>query len=192
MPLKHNLTQNKSSLVNKVNDTSLLHQHNLTQNKSPLVNKVINTSCYIQHQNSIYLHQRCATLFSFHSFPSMTSLTQKHIQLSSVHWLTGSLEGHEGQFSRDPLPVFPAGGPCEQFWHGAGMSALRCCPSSISSADRGITKVPWRTVLERLLWRATCLNHASFHLLIVARRDSCGPTRKLIVLRIQLFVLCSK
>ena len=23
-----------------------------------------------------------------------------------------------GRFSRDPLPVFPAGDPCEQFWHG--------------------------------------------------------------------------
>ena len=28
--------------------------------------------------------------------------------------------GHEGRFSRDPLPVFSAGGPCEQFWHGKG------------------------------------------------------------------------
>ena len=26
--------------------------------------------------------------------------------------------GHEGRFSRDPLPVFSAGGPCEQFKHG--------------------------------------------------------------------------
>ena len=28
--------------------------------------------------------------------------------------------GHERQFSRDPLPVFSAGGPCEHFWHGQG------------------------------------------------------------------------
>ena len=29
------------------------------------------------------------------------------------------MEGkHEGRFSRDPLPVFPAGGLCEQFLHG--------------------------------------------------------------------------
>ena len=27
---------------------------------------------------------------------------------------------HEGQFSRDPLPVFSAGGPCGQFWRGQG------------------------------------------------------------------------
>ena len=26
------------------------------------------------------------------------------------------------RFSRDPLPVFSAGGPCEQFWHGQGCS----------------------------------------------------------------------
>ena len=25
--------------------------------------------------------------------------------------------GHEERFSRDPLPVFSAGGRCEQFWH---------------------------------------------------------------------------
>ena len=24
----------------------------------------------------------------------------------------------EGGFTSDPLPVFSAGGPCEQFWHG--------------------------------------------------------------------------
>ena len=28
--------------------------------------------------------------------------------------------GHEGRFSGDPLPVFSAGGHCEQFWHGQG------------------------------------------------------------------------
>ena len=28
--------------------------------------------------------------------------------------------GHEGRFNRDPLQVFSAGGPCEQFWHGQG------------------------------------------------------------------------
>ena len=28
--------------------------------------------------------------------------------------------GHEGQFSRDPLPVFSEGGACKQFWHGQG------------------------------------------------------------------------
>ena len=35
-------------------------------------------------------------------------------------------------------------------------------------------------VLERLSWRVTCLNLASFRLLAVARRGPCGPTRKLL------------
>ena len=30
--------------------------------------------------------------------------------------------GHEGRFSRDPLPVHSAGGHREQFWHGQGRS----------------------------------------------------------------------
>ena len=41
-------------------------------------------------------------------------------QFTSVPWLIGSSRGHEGRFSRYSLPVFPAGGPCEQFWHGQG------------------------------------------------------------------------
>ena len=28
--------------------------------------------------------------------------------------------GHKGRLSRGPLPVFSAGGLCEQFWHGRG------------------------------------------------------------------------
>ena len=44
-----------------------------------------------------------------------------HINTSPVQlrpltdWVVGV---HEGRFSRDALPVFSAGGPCEQFWHG--------------------------------------------------------------------------
>ena len=30
----------------------------------------------------------------------------------------GEGPGHEGRFSRDPLPIFSAGGPCEFVWHG--------------------------------------------------------------------------
>ena len=30
----------------------------------------------------------------------------------------GSRDGHDRRFSRDPLPVFSAGGHCEQLWHG--------------------------------------------------------------------------
>ena len=42
------------------------------------------------------------------------------------------------------------------------------------------SKVPRRMILERLSWRTARPNHASFRLLTVARRDSCGLTRKLI------------
>ena len=53
-----------------------------------------------------------------------------------------------------------------------------CCPRRFPPS-----KVPWRTVLERLSRRVTCPNHASFRLWTLARRGSCGPTRKLILLR---------
>ena len=43
--------------------------------------------------------------------------------------------------------------------------------------------------MERLSWCVTCPNHASFPVLTDARRASCGPTRKLILLRIQSLVV---
>ena len=36
----------------------------------------------------------------------------------------GEWTGHEERFRRDPLPVFSAGGPCEQVLASAGMSTL--------------------------------------------------------------------
>ena len=54
---------------------------------------------------------------------------------------------------------------------------------SFSSADHGITRSSgcpekwfWRG--WRGVWRGMCLNHVSFHLSMVARRGSCGPTRR--------------
>ena len=54
----------------------------------------------------------------------------------------------------------------EQFWHVQGYPLLYCL-SGISSASQchPPSKVPWRMVLERLLWHVTCLSHASFHLM---------------------------
>ena len=43
--------------------------------------------------------------------------------------------------------------------------------------------VPQRMGLERLSLCVTCLNHAGFRLLTVARGGSSGPTRKLILFR---------
>ena len=55
-----------------------------------------------------------------------------------------------------------------------------------SSADHGITHLP-RCPEEWFLrgCRVTYPNHASFRLFTVARRGSCGPTRKLILLHTQ-------
>ena len=45
------------------------------------------------------------------------------VQFSSVPSSVGSSEDMtdmNDEFIRDSLPVFSAGGPCEQFWHGQG------------------------------------------------------------------------
>ena len=52
--------------------------------------------------------------------------------------------GHDRRFSRDFLPLFSAGGCCEQFWHGQKCPLL-CCSSSISSADHSVTHLPKST-----------------------------------------------
>ena len=49
------------------------------------------------------------------------NLMSEHLSTSAqfsplTDWVVGG--GHEERFSRDPLQVFSAGGPCEQFWHG--------------------------------------------------------------------------
>ena len=45
------------------------------------------------------------------------------------------------------------------------------------------SKVPRTMVLKTLSWRVTCANRASFRLLTIARRSSCGRTRKMTLLR---------
>ena len=119
------------------------------------------------------------------------SLLHRRSQFSSVQPLDrlSCRVGHGGRFSTDPLPVFSAKGPCEQFWHGQGVHSLTLS-IQISSADHSVTppphpqtsKVPLRMVLERLSWRVTCPNHSSFHVVTVARRGSLGSTRRLILL----------
>ena len=96
---------------------------------------------------------------------------------------------HEGQFSRDPLSVFSARGPCEQLWYmGRAVHFLMLSIKHFLCRPRHHPppKVPCRMVLDRLLWRVTCLDHTSFSHLTAARRGSCGPTRKLSSLCIQL------
>ena len=90
----------------------------------------------------------------------------------------GGGRGHEEQFSRDPLPVISVEGHCEQFWHGHG------CPLF----DVVHPAFPLLTTASPTLKGA--LNQVSFSPLIVARKGSCGPTRKLISLRTKSLVLC--
>ena len=59
-----------------------------------------------------------AMTFTFKNAHGQGSQQISSVQFSSVLWPIGSSGEHEGRFSRDPPPVFSAGGPCEQFWYG--------------------------------------------------------------------------
>ena len=49
--------------------------------------------------------------------------------------------GHEEQFSRDSLPIYSAGGPCEQFWHGRFVLSLRLSVQHFP-CDHGVARPP--------------------------------------------------
>ena len=86
-------------------------------------------------------------------------------QFSSVPWPIGSPVGYYRRFSRDPLPVFSAGGPCKQFWHRQGHPLFDVVHQAFPLPTRASpTLQSWRMVLGRLSWRVTCLNHASLRL----------------------------
>ena len=51
-------------------------------------------------------------------------ITFSLVHFRSVPSPTGSSGRRDGRFSRDLLPVFFAGGPREQFWHGQGCPLL--------------------------------------------------------------------
>ena len=131
----------------------------------------------------------------FSQLPYNSFFNKLHHQFRSVPWPTGLSGGTWGTiqqrsssspFCRRPLWAVSGTGrdvhslilSIQHFlcrpWH---------CPTS---------NVPWRMVLEMLSWRVTCLNHASFHLLTVARRASCGLPRELILLCTQWLLMCSK
>ena len=112
-------------------------------------------------------HQTCFLSHATqHSYKVWTWLDQ----FSSVSWPSGSSGGHRGWFSRDPLPVFSVGGHWEQFWRGQGCPLFNVSIQHFQCQPQYCTpsQVPWRTVLERLLWCVTCPNHASFQLVTVA------------------------
>ena len=60
------------------------------------------------------------------------------VQFSSVLWPIWSSGGHEGRFSRDPLPVFFCRRPLWAVLAWAGVSTLWHCPSRIFSANDGV------------------------------------------------------
>ena len=116
-----------------------------------------------------------------HNQVQLVSNDEVSVQFSSIPQTIGSSEEHERRFSRDPLPVFPAGGRCEQFWRGQGQpffDVIRPVFFFCRPRRRPPFRMPWTMILVRLSWRVTYLNHVSSSLLAVA----CGPARKLILL----------
>ena len=139
-----------------------------------------------QHEQVSHCHLCHVFLFVY------LIMIYSYIQFRSVLWPSGLSGGHEGRFSRDPVPFFSAGGLVSSSGMGRHVHSLTlsiqhflCWPRHCSAF-----KVPWWMVLERLLWQVTCQNHASFYLLTAARGGSNGPTFKMILL--QSLVLCSK
>ena len=57
---------------------------------------------------------------------------------------------------------------------------------------RSPSKMPWRMVLERLSWRVTCPNHASFPLLDSFQKCFLWTHKEVELLRTQSLVLCPK
>ena len=79
---------------------------------------------------------------------------------------------HDGRFGRDPLPVFSAGGPCEQFRHGQGCSLFVVVHPAFPLPTTASPTLQYalKDFLERLSWRVTFPHNASFRLLTVARK----------------------
>ena len=109
------------------------------------------------------------------------------VQFSPLaEWVVGGdMRDHSADILSRPFCKRPLS--AVQTW--AEMSTLRSCPSSFPSADHEVVHPPrcpdGLMVLDRLSWRVTWPNHARFRLLTVARRSSCGPARKSILLRTQ-------
>ena len=82
---------------------------------------------------------------------------------------------------RAPLPVFSAGGHHEQFWHGQGhplfdvvYPALPLLTTVVLLTLQGALKNGFGEAVAACDMPESC---ESFHLLTIARRGSCGPTR---------------
>ena len=67
------------------------------------------------------------------------------VQFSSVPSSVGSSEDMtdmNDEFIRDSLPVFSAGGPCEQFWHGQGCPLFDVVHPAICLPKDGVARPP--------------------------------------------------
>ena len=118
------------------------------------------------------------------------NLEQYRLWVQLIPWQTGSSE------QKSSSSFFPYRRPLWAALAWAGMSNLKCCPSSISSADHGAF-LPPTTALpilhERWFWWDCCgIRHDRAMQSTVAKRGSCGPTRKLVLFRTQLLFLCSQ
>ena len=128
---------------------------------------------------------------------SVASIWMDGVQLNPLTvWVEGGGGGgHEGRFSWDPLPVFSAGGPCEQFWHGQGCPLFNVVhpafplPTTASPTLQSALNDGFGEAAVAYDMPKPCQVSIS---LTVARRGSCGPKKKLTLLHTQSLVLCSK
>ena len=105
------------------------------------------------------------------------------VQLSSVPRQIWSSGGHEGQLSRDPLPVFSAGSHREPFWHVRGcplfdnVQPAFSLPTTASPTLQGALKNGFgETVVacvcpNHSLKKKTCQTGSSFTGLVSQRLD---------------------
>ena len=91
-------------------------------------------------------------------------------------------------------PVFSVRGHRGQFWEGQGFSLFNFVHQAfplLTTALPSLQGAPKDGFGQAVLCVA-CQNHASFHLLAIARRCSCGPTRKLTLPCTRSLILSSK
>ena len=78
----------------------------------------------------------------------------------------------DDSLSRDPLPVFSAGGHCGQNWHGYE------CPPSISSANHGVVQGAVKGGFGKAVVARDMPEPCEFPSLEIGRSGSCGSTKK--------------
>ena len=112
--------------------------------------------------------------------------TMAYVQFSSISWSIGPSRVHDRRLSRNPLPVFSAGGPCDQFLHGQE------CP--LFAVVHPAFRLP--STLKDGFEEAVVACHTPKPCKLPSidsrQKRSCGRTRKLILLRIQHLGFCFK